>query len=257
MRPASQVMASRAEPDAPVGRGGAERAREPVDPVHRDLAGAALEFLEDVRARARGERVRTAHLRAESASASSMKKPPAGVGVEDLPTMARKRRATAAVAVDRHAAGGHGDDQAPLGGRSSRVTGADPARVPGRPCRGAGRAPSAPPPRPTRRPRTGRTVRTPVSGRRAPTDSIRRASRSGGPGRRDPAAAPRAAGRGPGGGVRRPARRAERDERQRGAETPRREPRRRGSGRAPMAHPVNRDGPRRGWSSCGGAGAVA
>ena len=55
----------RAEPDAPVRRGRAERAREPVDPVHRDLAGAAFEFLENVRARARGERVRTAHLRAE------------------------------------------------------------------------------------------------------------------------------------------------------------------------------------------------
>ena len=39
------------------------------------------------------------------------------------------------------------------------------------------------------------------------------------------------------------------------AETPRRKPRGRGS-RGQRAHPVNRDGPWRGWST-GGAGAVA
>ena len=52
-----------------------------------------------------------------------------------------------------------------------------------------------PPPRLRARPRTGRTVRTPVSGRRAATDSIsarvRARARSG---RRDRAGAPRAAG---------------------------------------------------------------
>lgn len=57
-----------------------------------DLPRSSLEFLEDVRPGAGGQREGSAAFVGERASASSTKNDPRGVGVEGLPTIARKWR---------------------------------------------------------------------------------------------------------------------------------------------------------------------
>ena len=113
----------------------AERVREAVRAVDGDLARAALELLEDVRAGADGQRVRAADvLRRDRERPPRRRTGRTASGWRPSARPPRKRALRASPSRKTVTlAGRDRDDDAPLGGRADRLVGEDPARVAARP----------------------------------------------------------------------------------------------------------------------------
>ena len=128
-RVTSHVIASVLEPDAAVRRRAAERAREPIRPMQGDLAGPALEFLQDLRAGTCGERERAAHLEREIHRLLD-EEAARGSRRRRLPDDGREPTAHVAKVIGRHLPCGEVERETPRGGGEPRPVGTDPALVP-------------------------------------------------------------------------------------------------------------------------------
>ena len=210
MRRASQVIARGAEADAAVGCGAAGSAAEVVGPVDADLPRSTLEFLEDVRPGAGGQRERAAgFVGGEGQRLLDEVRPPGSRG-RGLADHRSELASDVAAAVDGDPAGGELDPQVPGRGGLPRPVRRDPACVPVGAAGKANAQPGAGPGAARRlRGREGRCERGSAAGGRQPLRSDPR-GRWAPIGRRDRAGAPPAAGW-PQPGGRRP--RSEREER--------------------------------------------
>ena len=173
MRRASQVMARRAEADAAVRGRGPERAREAGRAVEGDLAGAAVELLQDARAGAGGQRERAAMVERgerdglldEEAAARGRRRRPCRRSRGSGARRGRRGR--------RSRGGSRGGPRSATTWTSCACARPGSSRCARWGGPGAGRAARSGRHGSSRWASTGRTVRTPVSGRRAATGSIR------------------------------------------------------------------------------------